>query len=172
MDFFSLLAECAITLAGFSAIYAVLQGSTGPRGAFRSIGTLGAAALAFFTSIFPLIVNLLEISEAVLWSISSALAGLCTALIFTVTVRMSGRLTTSGFPPQGGRSLALAFLLIVISTTLFASNIFYWPDVIRRFIYALGVLLLMIVPVSAMATSFVISLDESLKNGRPEGSGN
>ena len=54
MDFFSALSEWAITLAGFPAIYSILQGSTGPCGAYRLIVTLSTAGLAFFLSILPL----------------------------------------------------------------------------------------------------------------------
>ena len=171
MDFFSLSAECAITLAGFSAIYAILQGSTGPRGAYRSIGTLGTAALAFFICILPQVFNLLEISEALLWSICSALATVLVMSFFIVTLRMNGMLTANGFPPQTGRALTFVILLVAVSALVFAGNIFPWPESTRRFLYGFGVLLLMVVPVASMAVSFVVALEEAIKNSNPGGSG-
>jgi hypothetical protein len=167
MDFFSLLAECSITLAGFSAIYAILQGSTGPRGSFRSIGTLGSAALAFFISVLPPLFSLLAISDALLWSICSAIASIFAASFFVTVVKMNGTLTANGFPPQTSKSLALAFLLVAISAILFAIDVFPWPNAVRIFIYGFGVLLLMCVPVSAMAVSFVVALEEAIKNSSP-----
>lgn len=168
MDFFGLLAECAITLAGFSAIFAVLQGSTGPRGSYRSIGTLGAAALAFFISLLPQAFNLLEISEASLWSICSVFAIIFITSLFIVTFRMNAMLTAGGFPPQAGRGLAFAVLLAAISAILLLINIFPWPDVTRRFLYGLGVIFLMAVPLQTMGVSFILSLKESMKNSEPE----
>ena len=168
MEFFNLLAICTITLAGFSAIHAQLQRTTGPRGAFRSLREFGTAALAFFISIFPLLFNLLEISEASIWSIASALAAICLIVFFIVVLRINGKLTANGFLPETSPAIALVSLLIVVSAILFTGNVFPWSDAANRFIYGLGVLLLMIVPVSAMAVSFIVSPEQPIKHSENE----
>ena len=170
MDFFSVLSECAITLAGFSAIYSILQGSTGPRGAYRSIGTLTRAAAAFFLSILPLLLNQLEIPAPVLWSVCSAIAAFVRTLSLIIMWRIDGVLTDQGHPPQMGRVVALNFLVGLISVVLFAVNIFYWPESTRQFLYGLGIVLMMITPVTAMGVAFFLLLEQSLQDNVPEGS--
>lgn len=162
MDFFSVLAECAITLAGFSAIFAVLQGSTGPRGSMRAAVTFSASAVAFLVSIFPLLFDLIQISETALWRICSIAAALC-SLSLTIFIRgMDRRLSARGFPPQSKHGAGIGLAMVFIATLFFIANFIPWPNAIGRLMYGSGVLLLLAAPIHVIAFSFTLTLHETL----------
>jgi small-conductance mechanosensitive channel len=167
MDFYSLMAECAITLVGFSAIYSILQGSTGPRGHFRAIGTLIVAAIGFLVSIFPLLLDQLKLSPTALWTTCSMLAALFTISAFVIILPLHRQLSARGFPPQTNKLLAIGFLLVGGAAILFTVNIYPWPELTRHLIYRLGIVFLMLMPIWTMASGFVLALQESMADGRP-----
>ncbi len=164
MEIFSVLAECAITLAGFSAIFAVLQGSTGPRGSMRAAVTFSASAVAFVVSTFPLLFELIQITETMLWRICSILATLC-AISLTMFIRgMDKSLSARGFPPQRKHGARIGIAMVITATLFFIANCFPWPHTMGRFVYAGGALLLLAAPIHVIAFSFVLTLQETLSS--------
>ncbi len=162
MDFFSVLAECAITLAGFSAIFAVLQGSTGPRGSMRAAVTFSASAVAFMVSTFPLLFELIQITETMLWRTCSILAALCALSLMMFIRGMDKSLSERGFPPQRKHGAGIGLAMVFTATLFFVANFYPWPQSIERFIYGCGVLLLLAAPIHVIAFSFTLTLQETL----------
>ncbi len=162
MEFFSVLAECAMTLAGFSAIFAVLQGSSGARGSMRAAVTFCTSAVAFVISALPLLFGLIQISETLLWRICSIVAALC-ALSLTMFIRgMDKNLSARGFLPQRKHGAKVGLAAVIMATSFFVANFFPWPPAIGRFMYGGGVLLLLAAPIHVIAFSFILTLQETL----------
>lgn len=162
MEFFNLLAECAITLAGFSAILAVLQGSTGPRGSMRASVTFSASAVVFLVSIFPPLFSLVQISETALWRTCSSAAALCALLLMIFIRGMDQRLSARGFPPQRKHGAKIGIALMFAAAVIFVANIFPGSHTTARLMYGSGVLLLFAAPIHVIAFSFTLTLQETL----------
>jgi uncharacterized membrane protein len=65
-------------------------------------------------------------------------------------------------------NLAFALSLTALSILLLLSNALGWPRLPGEFVYVLGIMLLLIAGVVAMAVSFWIPLRESWRDAREE----
>ncbi len=102
MEFFSTLAECSITFAGFAAVHALLQGSAGPRGIMRAWMTLSPGMMAFVLALLPQLIAELEIGIAELWQWSSVIACVLAIPLNLSLFREDIRLKRLGYPRQPG----------------------------------------------------------------------
>ena len=161
MNFFEIIAECAIALAGFGAVHAVLQGSTGPRGVFRAWLVVGA--FSFVLAILPLLLILAPLSNELLWRSASVFGVLGTGVLVATFVTSDYYMTRLGNPPQALliiRSAQLASILAIIAMVM---NFFGWPWPSGPLLYAMALVLLMITGLMALLHSFYVPFQSALR---------
>jgi hypothetical protein len=158
MSAFELLAECSISFAGFAAVYAVLRGSRGLRGAFRAWTTVAHGFLAFFCSLLPILLSTLELSEPAIWRVSSAVACVGVVAGWVTNVVVNRRLNALGQLAQLPWVLRFSLSIPVLTLTVLSSNIAGWPWPPGDFLYLLAIVLTLTMAVIAFTVSFWIPL--------------
>lgn len=163
MPFFELLAECSIALGGFAAIHAALQGSTGPRGAFRAWGIVAPGLGAFLLSLLPLFLVQLELSEAAMWRLASASGLVLCGGLAMLSLYIDWRLSVAGHPAQIPWVLGVSQILNVFSVPAMAANLLGWPWTPGAPLYAASLLALIGSAVAGLLGSFWINLRGTLE---------
>ncbi len=163
MNFFEIIAECAIALAGFGAVHAVLQGSTGPRGVFRAWVVVVVGALSFVLSILPLLLILAPLSTELLWRSASVFGVLGVGALVSTFIKSDYRMTRLGHPPQALLSVRSAQLSSIIATIAMLMNFFGWPWPSGPLLYATALVFLMISGLIALLHSFYVPFQLALR---------
>ncbi len=162
MNFFEIIAECAIALAGFGAVHAVLQGSTGPRGVFRAWVVVGA--LSFALAILPLLLILAPLTNELLWRSASVFGVLGIGVFVATFLTDDYRMTCLGHPPQALLSIRLALLSSILATIAMVMNFFDWPSPSGPLLYATALVLLMLTGLMALLHSFYVPFQLALRD--------
>ena len=164
MNFFELIAECAIALAGFGAVHAVLQGSTGPRGVFRAWVVVVIGAISFVLSILPLLLVLAPLSNELLWRSASIFGVLGGGVLVSTFLTSDYRMTRLGHLPQALLSVRSAQLSSILATIAMLMNFFDWPWPSGPLLYATALVLLMITGLIALLHSFYVPFQLALRD--------
>lgn len=163
MEFFEILAECSIALAGFGAVHAVLRGSTGARGVYRAWAVVNNGALSFALSILPLVLSLGLLSDELLWRVASTL-GLAGALAASYSsIVLDLKLALLGHVPQTTTSLRIGQTLSILSVLAMLLNALGWPWPPGSLLYAVAVTLILITGLNALLASFRLPLQLLLR---------
>jgi hypothetical protein len=167
MNIFEILAECSIALAGFGAVHAALQGSTGPRGAMRAWVVVAQGGCAFVLSLLPLLFDLGSMSQEQLWRVTSifGVAGTSAAAYSTVVIDI--QLTRRGHPPQAPWNIRFAQLSTVIAVFAMLINLIGWPWNPQAFPYATAIILVLITGLLALLHSFLMPVQAALRSEDP-----
>lgn len=158
MSFLEILAECAIALAGFGAVHAVLQGSSGPRGIFRSWTVVLHGATAFILAVIPLLLDLSSLSSDQLWRTASVVGAACAGFNAYLNFSFDARLTKIGHLPQAKVILRIAQVSTVLAMLAMISNALGWPSPPGPLLYAVGPVFILITGLLAMLHSFLVPL--------------
>jgi hypothetical protein len=168
VEFFEILAECAIAAGGFSAIHAAMRGSEGPRGSMRAWTTVGSSMAAFVSSLIPILLESSGLSPEALWRTASLLAGaICTAYAFSA-IYIDRRLVRAGHPAQVPGVLRLAQSMHVAAALILLANgmgLFAPPG---QFLCALGVMLNLVSGVVGLLVSFWLQVAAHIEPRTPD----
>ena len=163
MNFFEIIAECAIALAGFGAVHAVLQGSTGPRGVFRAWVVVAVGALSFVLAILPLLLILAPLSNELLWRSASVFGVLGTGVLVATFLTSDYLMSRLGHPPQALLSIRSAQISSILAIIAMIMNFFGWPWPSGPLLYATALVLLMISGLIALLHSFYVPFQSALR---------
>ncbi len=168
MNIFEIFAECSIALAGFGAVHAALQGSTGPRGAFRALYVVSQGGIAFILSLLPLLFDLSSMSHEQLWRVTSifGVAGVG-ATNYSYFV-MDVRLTRLGHPPQAPLIFRTAQILNSVALLAMFINLIGWPWNPDALPYSSGIILMLMAGLLALVHSFLVPVQIAL-SGKDSG---
>lgn len=158
MEYFETFAECSIAFAGFGAVHAILQGSTGPRGALRAWSTVIPGALSFVLSILPPLLAQGDgaLSDDAIWQLVSVVGVIAASAQTFSFVRSDIRLHRLGIPPQAPVFVRTAQAMSALALLLMLSNAVSWPTARGPFVYALGLLFVLMPGLIALIHSFRI----------------
>jgi uncharacterized membrane-anchored protein len=131
-DFLLSLAALSLSFVGFSAVVITLRGALGGEISDRHLrlvrlyieGGLLVTALA----LLPALLNLLQISASVIWSVSSAAAASIFTVLLLTQFRRRRAIEGGRFPPWVVIIYAIS-LIIVVSLWLNAAGIPFPPNV-------------------------------------------
>lgn len=164
MNFFEILAECSIALAGFGAVHAVLQGSGGARGLLRAWFVVSQGAIAFGLCMLVLLLDLASLSDEELWRFASMAGALCAGGLTIAMFRIDAKMTRQGHPPQAAVNLRTAQSLLVLSVLLLIINFIEWPLQSGPLPYAIAVTFMLISGLLALLHSFFVPLQLALSD--------
>ncbi len=156
MDFFEIIAECSVALAGFGAVHAVLRGATNPRGAFRAWTVVVQGAVSFVLSVLPLVLTLTSLSNESLWRSVSAVGLVATSATAYSFIVFDIRMTRLGHPPQALASIRIAQLFAIASILALLANFIGWPWQPGPFLYAVALILVLITGLVALLHAFIL----------------
>ena len=167
-DFFEILAECSIALAGFGAIHAALQGIGGPRGTLRAWFVVCQGAMAFSLCLLVLLLDLSSLSGTVLWRVAGVIGVLPLGGLVYAFLRVDARMTSLGYPPQALLNLRTAQTMCVVSTLLLLSNATGVPWAAGPLFFGIAVTFILISGLLALIHSFFVPLQASLSGEHNE----
>ena len=168
MNIFEIFAECSIALAGFGAVHAALQGSTGPRGTFRAFYVVSQGGIAFILSLLPLLFDLSSMSHEQLWRVTSifGVAGVGVATYSEIVIDI--RMTRLGHAPQAPFIIRTAQTLNSVALLAMFTNLIGWPWNSGALPYASGIIFLLITGLLALIHSFLVPVQIAL-SGKDSG---
>ena len=162
LSFFEIFAECAITFAGFASVYAILEGSTGPRGRLRAWTTVLSGILAFALSLVPLILAQSTLDEGEIWLWSSLSGVIVTTLFTALAWRDHFALDARGYPAQSTYFRTIAMFTSHLAVLLMLANLLAWPWSPGPLLYAVGLVLILSSGLLALLHSFRLPIREVL----------
>jgi len=147
---------------------AALQGSTGPRGAFRALYVVSQGGIAFILSLLPLLFDLSSMSHEQLWRVTSifGVAGVG-ATNYSYFV-MDVRLTRLGHPPQAPLIFRTAQILNSVALLAMFINLIGWPWNPDALPYSSGIILMLMSGLLALVHSFLVPVQIAL-SGKDSG---
>ena len=162
MDYFELMAECSVAVGGFSAVHAVLRGSTRPRGAYRAWGAVTYGFTAFLMALAPLLVGAGGILDADGWRLASGLGLVPCVVSMWGSAFWDHRLSRAGFPAQVSWILRVNQGLIAVAAVGLLGNLAGWPWTPSWTHYAVPVTLVLLSGVIAISISFWLAIGHSI----------
>ncbi len=162
MNFFEIVAECSIALAGFGAVHAVLQGAGGPRGVLRAWHVVSQGCVAFILCLLVLLLEQTSLSAESGWRFASIIGVLGAGGLLVTMFRVDAKMTAMGYPPQSPLSLRTAQVTSVTASFLLLMNIPGWVWTPGQLPYAVSVTLVLISGLLALLHSFFVPLQVCL----------
>ena len=124
---------------------------------------------AFLMSLLPLLLDLLDLPEPVVWRAASVAAALIIGVTHGHTVWTSHSLTKLGHPPQAPWLLRAGLSLGALAVATTVCNAVGWPQAPGPFPYGLAVTLSLTGAVLGLLLSFLIPLQELSAGGKKGG---
>lgn len=162
MNFFEIVAECSIALAGFGAVHAVLQGAGGPRGILRAWHVVSQGSVAFTLCVLALLLDLTSLGADAVWRTASIIGALGSGGLAATMFRVNIRMTRLGHPPQSPLNLRASQSLFTLAFLLLVVNSLGWPWRPGPLPYAIAVTFILMSGLLALLHSFFVPLQVSL----------
>lgn len=160
MNFLEIFAECSITFAGFGALHAMLQGSTGQRGTLRAFSTVTPGVFGFMLAMLPILLAESGLDGDRIFRLSAWLGVLLCGALAGANIWFDYRFSSRGIPPQATYTIRLAQCLALTSTALMLYVALAQP---RPFYYSLALALLLMQGVLALLHSFFRAVNTELE---------
>ena len=173
LGMFEIMAECAVALAGFGAVHAMLKGSEGPRGMARAWCVVAYAGSVAFLSFVPLVLDYSKVEPVLGWRLASAfgvLVGLFVVASLHLIDRGLSKVEIHAQIQLGKYSVLTAGYLAIL---VMGSSLAGWPLESGPFIYGIGLMVLFAAAFLPLFFSFLLPLTEAMRDHKrsPEGDG-
>lgn len=173
LGFFEIMAECAVALAGFGAVHAMLKGSEGPRGMARAWCVVAYAGSVAFLAFLPLVLEYSNLEPVIIWRVASALGvlgGVFVVVSLHLIDRSLSKIEIHAQIQLGKNSVLAAGYLAML---VMGSSLAGWPLKPGAFIYGVGLMILFAAAFLPLFFSFLLPLIEAMQDDKssPEADG-
>jgi hypothetical protein len=105
-----------------------------------------------------MLLELIDPSPGLLWTVSGWLGLVLTGLVFTLSVRVDARMTQIGHPPQAPLIIRSAQSAVGLAVLLMLATALLSPASFRQLCYGSGVVLMLSAGILALLHSFLVPL--------------